>query len=301
MTIQTPAIAPDEPFPDEPGPNETVSDHFAAIQEFGSDLPAERPGRVLNWFRQIVTLLGITVFHGTLAFIASMCFIVTVRFVFFSSRVDAYGTLLFVGSVIVGGLVALTQLTIVCRYEEYPFHLLLARRLRRVIAVRSNPVVRPSDDGARFCEIVPQERWNRLRLETASDLVWVRVDENGVWMEGDRHRYHFGPNSILGAIPQSFTPAGGWTQLHAAMIYVRTADGPEEFPLVYRDFQFANMKSADRRRQRDAMVDAICEIARGSEYEPISVPGLSNEAHLSVVQANDNPYAPPRMTSNTGV
>ncbi|WDQ14708.1 hypothetical protein [Rhodopirellula sp. P2] len=296
MTFQASATPPTES-----SSNQSVSSHFASIQTFGTDLPNERPGRVLNWFRQIVTLLGITAFHGSLTFIASLCVLLSVRFVFFTPQVDVAGSLLFVAAIVVGGLTATLQLTIVSRYEEYPFHLLLARRLRRVIAGRRCPVVRPSDQGSRFCEIVPQERWNRLRLETASDLVWVRIDENGVWMEGDRNRYHFAPSSILGAIPQSFTPAGGWAQLHAAMIYVRTENGPEEIPLVYRDFRFASMKSADRRRQRDTMVDAICEIARGSEYEPICVPGETNPSKVTTSNIDNNPYAPPRMTSHTGV
>lgn len=310
MNFQTPAAEPSASQPSDTTPSnaqrsdasatETLADHFASIQAFGSDLPEEPPGRVLNWFRQVVTLLGITAFHGTLSFVASLCLLLTIRFLFFTSRAGIESILLFVAAVIVGGLIAATQLMIVCRYEEYPFHLLLARRLRRVIAGRRNPVVRPNEDGTRFCEIVPQERWNLLRLETASDLVWVRIDNNGVWMEGDRNRYHFGPSSILGAIPQSFTPAGGWTQLHAAMIYVRTPDGPEEIPLIYRDFQFANMKSSERRRQRDAMVNAICEIARGSEYEPIYVPTATNPSQASDTPGNNNPYAPPRTTSHTG-
>ncbi len=305
MTFQTPASVPSTSQQSAAeqsnvSPTEAMADHFASIQSFGSDLPDEAPGRVLNWFRQMVTLLGITAFHGTLSFVASLCLLLTIRFVFFTSRPGIEGILLFVAAVIVGGLIAATQLMIVCRYEEYPFHLLLARRLRRVIAGRRNPVVHPNEEGSRFCEIVPQERWNRLRLETATDLVWVRIDGDGVWMEGDRHRYHFGPSSILGAIPQSFTPAGGWTQLHAALIYVRTPDGPEEIPLVYRDFRFANMNSSDRRLQRDAMVDAICEIARGSEYEPIYVPTATNPSQAPDTSASNNPYAPPRMTSHTG-
>jgi hypothetical protein len=279
---------------------ELVSDHFASIQAFGTDLAEERPGRVLNWFRQVVTLLGITAFHGSLCFIACSCVLLTVRFVFFTQQVDLVGILWFATAVAVGGLAGLLQIMIVSRYEEYPFHLLLARRLRRVIQSRQNPVVSPGDEGTRFCEIVPQERWKLLRLETAADLAWVRIDSNGVWMEGDRNRYHFPPSSILGAIPQSFTPAGGWAQLHAAMIYVRTEDGPEEIPVIFRDFRFAEMNSAERCRQRDAMVEAICEIARGSEYEPICVPTDTTRSQASEAPASNNPYAPPPMTSHTG-
>lgn len=296
MTIQT--LAPES---SESEPTKAPSDHFASIQAFGSDLPEDTPGRVLNWFRQVATVLGIAAFHGTLSFIASLCLLLTIRFVFFTPRVGVQEILLFVAAVLSGGLIAIVQLTIVGRYEEYPFHLLLARRLRRVIAGRRNPVVDPSDNRARFCEIVPQERWKRLRLETASDLVWIRIDENGVWMEGDRNRYHFGPSSILGAIPQSFTPAGGWTQLHAAMIYVRTTDGPEEIPLVYRDFRFANMKSSQRRHQRDGMVDAICQIARGSEYEPIHLPPQTSPSQTMVAPIDNNPYAPPQAMSRPGI
>ncbi|MFG0267882.1 MAG: hypothetical protein ACF8AM_22425, partial [Rhodopirellula sp. JB055] len=115
--------APDAP-PTESSGNELVLNHFASIQAFGTDLAEERPGQVLNWFRQLVTLLGITAFHGSLSFIACLCVLLTVRFVFFTQQVDVIGILCFIAAITVGGLIGVLQLTIVSRYEEYPFHLL---------------------------------------------------------------------------------------------------------------------------------------------------------------------------------
>lgn len=280
--------------------SEPMSSHFASIQRFGTDLPNESPGRVLHWFRQIVTLLAITAFHATLSFSALAMILIAIRGFFFAPGLSLIGMLGLSVAAIAAITVGAFQMLIVTRYEEYPFHWLLARRLRRVIAKRRHAIVEPRDVSSRFCEVVPKDRWKLLRMETAADLVYVRIDEDGVWMEGDRQRYHFPPKCILGAMPQSFSPAGGWTQLHAAMIYVRTMDGPEEIPVIYRDFSFAEMGSGERRRQRDQMVEAVCEIARGSEYEPISMPEDVRELAEPAGTDSLNPYAPPRMVSHTG-
>ena len=101
--------------------------------------------------------------------------------------------LIVVGSVlaVVGGHLGLTDalgLTSRC----------LRARARSQFALRPDSLVDPDDPEAIFIEVVPRENWNRLMFETATDVGFLRVDEQKgeLRFEGDRERWRIPATAI---------------------------------------------------------------------------------------------------------
>lgn len=195
-------------------------------------------------------------------------------------------------------------------YPEWPLNRLLTWRLRRSCLSRSTCLLNPGQReswirSARMVEWVPQEHWNTTRLDTARDVMLIEVTESGVIMEGDKARYYLPPDSILDSQFVSIRPTGCFHRLHFVILTVRTADGPIEFPIAYRDYGFGNLSSRRRREQTEQLCRQIGEIATGSESS-FSDPDYehrlrADQRHPSTSggrrprESVANPYAAPKL------
>jgi hypothetical protein len=185
------------------------------------------------------------------------------------------------------------QFALVFMYPEWPLNRLLAARLARGIAARPDPLVAPSADGVRVVELVPRSRWQKLALETATDLMLLRVDSRGVWMTGDRSEYSLPRDSILGAELHAVTPSGWFTATHMVILYVRTEDGPVELPVAYRDHGFGSLRSSRRRAQASELLGRILQIANGHRFQPPTEPPGNVIARAP--RWSDNPFQTPTI------
>ncbi len=184
------------------------------------------------------------------------------------------------------------QFVIVFVYPEWPTNRWLTARLRAAVAQRTDRGSWVADANHRVVELVPRERWNQMLLDTATDLMLIRVDASGVHMEGDRDRYEIPCESILGVELHSIRPTGWFTDTHMVIIYARTEDGPIELPISYRDHEFGCLRNSRRREQALALVDEINRIAKGGFYGPLSVPAANTIQPESI---SVNPYAAPAI------
>ncbi len=169
------------------------------------------------------------------------------------------------------------QFVIVFVYPEWPMNRLLSSRLRRSVSDRNDRPVWANDLDNRVVELVPRERWNQLLLDTATDLMLIRVDSLGVQMEGDCHRYDLPCESIIGVELHSIRPSGWFTDTHMVVIYARTGDGPVELPISYRDHQWGCLRNSRRREQALSLVDEINRIATGGSFGPLTAPSIEGE------------------------
>ncbi|MCG8650918.1 MAG: hypothetical protein MI861_13855 [Pirellulales bacterium] len=185
------------------------------------------------------------------------------------------------------------QLLLVFVYPEWPLNQLLCWRLRQSIQFHANPLVSPGVENLRVVELVPRERWRKLALDTATDLMLMRIDERGVWMTGDRREYSLPSESILGAELHSLKPSGWFTPAHMVILVVRTADGPLELPISYRDHGLGSLRSSRRRRQALDLAQRIMRIAKGCQYQPPLSPKLDTLVQGS--RKSDNPYLSPAI------
>jgi hypothetical protein len=164
------------------------------------------------------------------------------------------------------------QFALVFMYPEWPLNRLLALRVCRSVEARPNPLVSPTEGGVRVVELVPRTRWHKLALETATDLMLIRVDDKGVWMSGDRCEYSLPRDSILGAELHRVTPSGWFTATHMVIVYVRTDDGQIELPVAYRDHGIGSLRSSQRCAHAAELLASILEIANGHRYQPPTEP-----------------------------
>ncbi len=198
-----------------------------------------------------------------------------------------HGRLIGLAVILLSPLWLCMQVALVFLYPEWPLNLLLCWRLRQSIRLRDDPIVSPWNESFRVVELVPQERQRRMALDTATDLMLIRIDDQGVWMTGDESEYELPRESILSAEVQSVRPAGWFTATHMVVVYVRTADGPIELPISYRDHSLGSLRSSARRVDAQELAEQINAIAVGQHY----LPPLETANHRP--QPSSNPYAPP--------
>jgi hypothetical protein len=180
-----------------------------------------------------------------------------------------------------------TQFMLVATYPEWPLNRLLCRRLRQAVAKRRNPVVRADERDVRVVELVPRERWRKLSMENATDLMLMRIDPTGVWMTGDGFEYALPCEAILSAELHSLRPPGCFAMTHIVVLYVRTAQGPLELPLSYRDHSLGSLTSRKRRAAAMQMAERINNMAKGYYYQPPTAP------EIEVLAAADTAAASP--------
>lgn len=176
-------------------------------------------------------------------------------------------------------------------YPEWPHNDELCKRLRQTLQ-RRDPAQR-DEFFSRVVELVPRERWNRVRLETATDLMTIEVDQRGVRMKGDRFDYELPRESILGTEVESVTPSGWLCRSHMVVLIVRTCDGTVELPVAYRDFAFGSLRSSRRKSQSVELASLIARIAAG-ECNDLSHPAAAEDA----IAFSENPYASPAVLND---
>ena len=192
------------------------------------------------------------------------------------------------------------QFVTVFVYPEWPMNRWLSSRLRACVSDRTDRRAWATGAANRVVELVPRERWNQMLLDTATDLMLIRVDSSGVHMEGDRDRYEIPGESILGVELHSIRPTGWFTDTHMVIIYARTENGPIELPISYRDHEFGCLRNSRRREQALALVDEINRIATGGLYGPLGSPNAAESRHPSLPLRDSsisslNPYAAPSI------
>ncbi len=177
-------------------------------------------------------------------------------------------------------------------YPEWPHNRRLCQQLLNRVEIGTPPDISPFDPSTRVVELVPRDRWKKFCLETATDLMMMQVDEDGVWMKGDRYRYEIPRESILAAEYQGIRPPGWFCQSHMVILYVRTAAGTIDLPISYRDHRFGSLRSSRRRAEAMALVEKVNRIAKGQLYQPPLAPVSPVPSSSS---RSSNPYAAPAM------
>jgi energy-coupling factor transporter transmembrane protein EcfT len=261
--------------------------------QFARITPVDRQqaGKVLNPWNLI--WYNLLVFGFLVTFGVGWCFLLAVTGfllgVFFGA--SAMASAIFATLLVLVGYLCLLFLCFGFAYPEWPLNRVFCRQFLRSVALREDPVLTPLDPLIRVVELVPRNRWQKkFCLDTATDLMLIRVDERGVWMQGDRYRYELPAESILGAELESTRPPGSYPMFRV-ILYVRTEAGPIDLPISYRDHSWGSLRSSRRRAQAEALAEQINGIARGQLYRPLQSPivdDLSRTASWS-----GNPYAAP--------
>ena len=101
-----------------------------------------------------------------------------------------------------------TQISWAGTYPEWPMNQLLVWRLRRACRSRLRGPGSAWIETARMVEWVPRENWNATKLDTAEDVMLIRIGDFGVEMEGDRSHYLFPPASIIDVQLETIRPSG---------------------------------------------------------------------------------------------
>lgn len=214
----------------------------------------------------------------------------SVRMPLFTLGMDGYTTEIRCLALLVGIAWLAMVCCVVTVYPEWPGNRLLCGRLRKSLQARDEKLVSALDPATRVVELVPREYWRRFSFETATDLMVMRIDDEGVTMAGDWCRYELPRASILGAELVSIKPWGWVTKTHMVILYVRTAGGPVELPICYRDHWLGTLRSSSRKQQAIELAERILRIAKGHRYEPLFV-----DPPQPTQLWSENPYASPAI------
>ena len=186
-------------------------------------------------------------------------------------------------------------------YPEWPMNRWLEARLRRACRKRhENQTKMGWIENARMVEWVPRPNWSATKLETAVDVMLIRVRDDGVEMEGDSGRYFLPCGSIIDTLLESRRPSGCFHRLHYVILTVRTEAGPMELPLAYRDHRLGQLRSAHRQHAAAELCNSIARIATGGDFTYTD----SDKRSPAIDSGHDqvrapswdtpNPYASPR-------
>jgi hypothetical protein len=115
----------------------------------------------------------------------------------------------------------------------------LRRLARREVLSRPDGLVDPDHPEAVFVEVVPRQNWNRLMLETATDVGFLLVEElrREVLFEGDRERMRIPAGAILSCeVEQTVIGegTGGAMKYYFTVLRVQQTSGVRELAFAYR-------------------------------------------------------------------
>lgn len=185
----------------------------------------------------------------------------------------------------------LTQFTIAFVYPEWPMNSRLCQNLRRCVIDRGDrSSINWHDRSKRVVEFVPRDRWNKMSMDTATDLMIFHIDQTGVLMEGDCNRYWLPCESIVDVQVESISPRGWFTDTHMIVITARSESGLVELPISLRDHGFGELRNSKRVRLADELANKIAGIASGVITE---APVVSD--YSAPIPVSTNPYAAPAM------
>jgi hypothetical protein len=117
------------------------------------------------------------------------------------------------------------------------------RYIRRVtmreFARRPHPLVKASDPGAHFTQVIPRANWGKVKLDDASDIGFLRVDrEHGeLLFEGDNECYRIRGEAIVSCDVELFISgqgSHGATKLYRVVLQVNDPSGIKEIPIAQR-------------------------------------------------------------------
>jgi hypothetical protein len=137
----------------------------------------------------------------------------------------------------------------------------LRRVARGEIKSRPDALVDPDDPEAIFVELVPRPNWNRLMLETATDVGFLLVEETRreVLFEGDGERMRIPAGAILSCeVEQTIIGegAGGAIKYYFTVIRVQSPSGIRELPFAYRG-DLGHFGAEVRERRAVALRDCV--------------------------------------------
>ena len=140
------------------------------------------------------------------------------------------------------------------------------RIAKKVICARSDRIVDPDDPDAIFVEIVPRRNWDRLMLETATDIGFMVFDESSrsILFEGDRERLRVPVESIEVCDVERVMVGGnapGAIEHYMTIIDVEFERGMREIPFAYRG-DFGSLGAATRERRARDFRDRIRDMMR---------------------------------------
>lgn len=141
-----------------------------------------------------------------------------------------------------------------CRYVN--------RELRHEIALRAEPWVDPADSESRYVFIVPRERFSRVALTLASDLLLLKIDKPGrrILMEGDTNRYRIPAGAIASCEPQYFylsTDTHNRRQIWTVRLMLHVEQGLREVLFVIGNQSWRPTTNARRQQQAELMCNRI--------------------------------------------
>ncbi len=260
-----------------------TNDLFARI----TPIDSRCAGKVLNpwnlvWYNLLVFGFLVTFGLGWCLLLAVTGFLLGV-FIGASATASA----VFAALLVLVGYLGLLFFCFGFAYPEWPLNRVFCRQFLRSV----DPLLTLSDPLTRVVELVPRNRWHKkLCLDTATDLMMIRVDEQGVWMEGDHNRYELPAESILGAELEIARPPGSYPMFRVTL-YVRTAAGTIDLPISYRDHGWGSLRSSRRRAQAETLAEQINGIAKGHLYRPLQSPIVDSPPRTA--SWSTNPYAAP--------
>jgi hypothetical protein len=137
----------------------------------------------------------------------------------------------------------------------------LRRLARGEIKSRPDGIVDPDDPEAIFVEIVPRQNWNRLMLDTATDVGFLLVDESRreILFEGARERIRIPVGAILACeVEETVIGEGtsGAMKYYFTVIQAQHPSGIGELPFAYRG-DLGQLGAGVRERRAAALRDRI--------------------------------------------
>ncbi|MFL5240761.1 MAG: hypothetical protein ACJ8FY_01520 [Gemmataceae bacterium] len=140
----------------------------------------------------------------------------------------------------------------------------LKKRAKSEIRSRPNGTVDPDDPDATFVQIVPRCNWGRVMLETATDVGFLKMDEDRreVLFEGDKERYRIPGPAIISCgvepIVYGEGTAGRMIQ-YTAVLRAQVATGVWENPIGQRG-DFGTLGANKRLRLAEELRDKMLSI-----------------------------------------
>jgi hypothetical protein len=158
-----------------------------------------------------------------------------------------------------GGLMAAIGFTWFARNPVLLPGWFMLTKARRLVRDRPDRVVDPDEPDVLFVEVVPRENWKKLKLETATDVGFLTVDEQRrqVRFEGDQERLIIPYASIRSCeVEWIYIGGEGGIKYYFTVLEFQTKKGMCEYPFAYRN-DMGNLGASVREQRAMALRDRI--------------------------------------------
>jgi hypothetical protein len=221
-----------------PAPPREKSGAMADIQP----VPAEYAGRVLT--RRTALVGTALAFAGLLGIFAGLGLAVwggTMAFPEKKSRQEPSSEERMIGTTLLalGGLVFLGTAAALLVDPSWLSNRYLRGVVRREFPRRGQHVVDPNDPEAIFVGVVPKLNWGKLKLESASDVGFLRMDKERreILFEGDKEYWRIPASAVTSCEVEVFVEGQGShaaTKIYYTVLRAQHPDGFWEAPLRKR-------------------------------------------------------------------